>query len=72
MDEHSAKSDDAVAEIVESHLLGSARLLRLKLDSEIAPLTARIIDSPPWKAGKRVRIRLDPERSFVFPASQET
>jgi len=71
MDEQSAKNDDAVAEIVETHLLGSARLLRLKLDSEIAPLTARTSDGPPWKAGKRVRIRLDPERSFVFPASQE-
>ena len=66
-----AESAGAGAEIVESHLLGPARLVRLKLDGDSAPLTARINDGALWKAGKRVRIRLDPERSFVFPASQE-
>ena len=61
----------AEAEIVESHMLGPARLVRLKLDGDFAPMTARINDGGLWKAGKKVRIRLDPERSFVFPASQE-
>ncbi len=71
-DEAGGESAGAGAEIVESHSLGPARLVRLQPDGEIGPLTARTSDGPLWKAGKRVRIRLDPERSFVFPASQET
>jgi iron(III) transport system ATP-binding protein len=59
------------AEIIESHMLGPAQLIRLKVAGENGPLTARTTDGALWKAGKRVRIRLDPERSFVFPASQE-
>ncbi len=66
------ESGGATAEIVESHMLGPASLVRVRPDGEIGPLTARTSDGPLWKAGKRVRIRLDPERSFVFPASQET
>ena len=61
----------AEAEIVESHMLGPTCLVRLKPSAEIGPLTARVNYTGLWKVGKRVRIRLDPERSFVFPASQE-
>jgi iron(III) transport system ATP-binding protein len=70
----SAENNDtsgAGAEIVESHMLGPTCLVRLDLEGEFGPLEARINDGTPWQAGKRVRIRLDPERSFVFPASQE-
>ena len=67
-----SKAAGAEAEIVESHMLGPACLVRLNPSAEIGPLTARVNEAGPWKAGKRVRIRLDPERSFVFPASQET
>jgi len=61
----------AEAEIIGSHMLGSASLVRLNLAGGIGPLTARVNETGLWKAGKRVRIRLDPGRSFVFPASQE-
>ncbi|MFP6688254.1 MAG: ABC transporter ATP-binding protein [Alphaproteobacteria bacterium] len=61
----------AEAEIVESHMLGPTCLVRLKPSAEIGSLTARVNYTGLWKVGKRVRIRLDPERSFVFPASQE-
>ncbi|MDA0231580.1 MAG: ABC transporter ATP-binding protein [Proteobacteria bacterium] len=61
----------AVAEIVASHMLGPSWLVRLKLAGNIEPLTARVNEGGLWKTGKTVRIRLDPERSFVFPASQE-
>jgi len=66
--------DDAVtaeAEIVESHMLGPICLVRLKMEGNFAPLTARVNEGGLWETGKRVRIRLDPEHSFVFPASQE-
>jgi iron(III) transport system ATP-binding protein len=69
--ETAAETEGAGAEIIASHMLGPTSLVRLKLDGESAPLEARINDGALWKAGKRVRIRLDPERSFVFPASQE-
>lgn len=59
------------AEIIESHLLGPASLVRLRLAGAAQPLTARSDDDALWKAGTKVRIRLDPARSFVFPASQE-
>jgi len=72
MEEIGGEGDGAGAEILESHMLGPAWLVRFKPDSKIAPLTARTSDAPLWKTGDRVRIRLDPERSFVFPASQET
>ncbi len=72
VEEIGGEGDGIGAEILESHMLGPARLLRLKPDGEIAPLTARTSDGSLWKTGKRVRIQLDPERSFVFPASQET
>ena len=61
----------AEAEIVESHMLGPICLVRLKMRGNFAPLTARVNEGGLWETGKRVRIRLDPERSFVFPASQE-
>ena len=66
-----AEAAGAEALIVESHMLGPTCLVRLNLEGEFGPLEARIGDGALWKAGKRVRIRLDPERSFVFPASQE-
>ncbi|MBT3171327.1 MAG: ABC transporter ATP-binding protein [Rhodospirillaceae bacterium] len=65
------EGDGVAAEIVESHLLGPVSLLRLKVNGTEQPLTARSDNGALWKAGKRVRIRLDPARSFVFPASQE-
>ena len=71
MEEFGGEEDNAGAEILESHMLGPARLIRLKPDDEIGSLTARTIDGPQRETGKRVRIRLDPERSFVFPATQE-
>jgi len=61
----------AEAEIIESHMLGPICLVRLKVAGNFEPLTARVNEGGLWKTGKRVRIRLDPERSFVFPASQE-
>jgi len=61
----------AEAEIIESHMLGPICLVRLKMAGNVAPLTARVNEGGLWETGKRVRIRLDPERSFVFPASQE-
>jgi iron(III) transport system ATP-binding protein len=64
-------ADSTAAEIIESHLLGPVSLVRLKLEGAEEPLTARSDNGALWKAGKRVRIRLDPARSFVFPASQE-
>jgi len=65
------EGDGVAAEIIESHLLGPVSLLRLKVNGADQPLTARSDNGALWKAGKRVRIRLDPARSFVFPASQE-
>jgi len=59
------------AEIIESHLIGPTCLVRLKLDAVPELLIARSDTGALWKAGIRVRIRLDPARSFVFPASQE-
>ena len=61
----------AEAEIIESHMLGPICLVRLKMAGNVAPLTARVNEGGLWKTGKRVRIRLDPERSFVFPAGQK-
>jgi len=62
---------DATAEIIASHMLGPVSLVRLKMDGVDVPVTARSENGGRWKAGQRVRIRLDPARSFVFPASQE-
>ncbi len=64
-------ADGVEAEIIESHLLGPVSLVRLKVNGAEQPLTARSDNGALWKAGKTVRIRLDPARSFVFPASQE-
>ena len=61
----------AEAEIIESHCLGALCLARLKLSGDFEPITARMETTSLSEVGKRVSIRLDPARSFVFPASQE-
>ena len=67
----SGEAADVAAEVIASHMLGPVSLVRLKMDGVDEPLTARSYNSRGWKVGERVRIRLDPARSFVFPASQE-
>ncbi len=59
------------ASIVESRLLGVTSLLTVIPDGTDLRLTIRAVDRIVPQGTQRVRIQLDPSRTFVFPASQD-
>ena len=59
------------ARVIDSRTLGSTSHLRLAIDGHGAPLTLSVGDAAAPRIDDRVRIRLDPRRTFVFPATQD-
>ncbi len=67
LDPHAAVG--APAEIAACRSLGPAMLVRLALAGEAGHLQARLPPGPPWPRGGAVRVAVDPERAYVFPAA---
>ena len=59
------------ARVLDSRPMGATSHLKLAVDGHAAPLTLNVSDDAAPGAGDVVRIRLDPRRTFVFPASQD-
>ncbi len=59
------------ARVLESRLLGLASRLTLAVNGHPAPLAVDVADGALPQVGDIVRIRLDPRRTFVFPATQD-
>jgi len=65
-DENASSLPDGT--IVQVKFTGHRSTLDIKLDADGSLLTVWVENGKLWKVGKRVRIRLDPAYSFVFPA----
>ena len=61
-----------LATVLERRLLGPSCILRLELQDMPHSLIVRVPGSRMPQTGEVVRIRLDPDQSFVFPASQKS
>jgi iron(III) transport system ATP-binding protein len=59
----------APAEIAACRSLGAAMLVHLALAGDAGRLRARLPPGPPWPRGGAVRVAVDPERAYVFPAA---
>ena len=59
------------ARVLDSRPMGSVSHLKLALDGHELPLTLNVADDGAPRVDDVVRIRLDPRRTFVFPATQD-
>ena len=59
------------ARVLDSRSVGVTSHLTLAVDGHAAPLTLNIADEGAPRVDEVVRIRLDPRRTFVFPATQD-
>ena len=59
------------ARVLDSRPMGSTSHLKLAIDGHAAPLTLNVADDGAPGVDDVVRIRLDPRRTFVFPATQD-
>ena len=59
------------ARVLDCRSVGVTSHLTLALDGHAAPLILNVADDAAPGAGDVVRIRLDPRRTFVFPATQD-
>ena len=59
------------ARVLDSRPMGSTSHLKLEIDGHAAPLTLNVADDGAPSVDDVVRIRLDPRRTFVFPATQD-
>ena len=59
------------ARVLDSRTMGATRHLRLAVDGHAAPLSLSVADDAAPRVDDVVRIRLDPRRTFVFPATQD-
>ena len=59
------------ARVLDSRPMGSTSHLKLAIDGHAAPLTLNVADDGAPSVDDVVRIRLDPRRTFVFPATQD-
>ena len=68
-------ADDAeglpFARVLDSRPMGAISHLKLAVDGHASPLTLTIADAAAPRVDDVVRIRLDPRRTFVFPATQD-
>ena len=60
-----------LARVLDSRPMGSTNHLKLAVDGHAAPLTLNVADDGSPGVDDVVRIRLDPRRTFVFPATQD-
>ncbi len=72
LDEGAADADGLpAARVLDSRPLGTTSHLKLAVEGHAAPLTLNVADDGAPRVDDVVRIRLDPRRTFVFPASQD-
>ena len=72
IDDDAADADGLpAARVLASRPLGSTSHLKLAVDGHAAPLTLSVADGAVHRVDAVVRIRLDPRRTFVFPATQD-
>ena len=60
-----------LARVLDSRPMGATSHLKLAVDGHASPLSLSVADAAAPGTGDVVRIRLDPRRTFVFPATQD-
>ena len=72
VDDGAADADGLpLARVLDSRPMGATSHLKLAVDGYASPLILSVADDAAPGAGDVVRIRLDPRRTFVFPATQD-
>ena len=72
IDDAAADADGLpLARVLDSRPMGATSHLKLAVEGHASPLTLNVGDGAAPRVDDVVRIRLDPRRTFVFPASQD-